>query len=174
MVCQLIELFNSFDVSTDNGFIFLEDSDGSINLNIRELFVFKLFQSSGNFVFLLLVEDDFKSSGIIVDLKNSAHGLLKALDHSPDNDNVVNGFSVDFADVVRAGAWVLDHFHGDWGEESVFAALAGIIARSFSVAFPEVILFESGAWTESTPEGSWVVELLKKNLDEWEVEFIKN
>ena len=90
MVGDLVKLLNSLNVSSDNGFVFFENSDSSVNFDVGELFIFEFLESCWDFVFLFLVEDDSESSGIIVDLENSSHWLFEALNHSADDDDVVD------------------------------------------------------------------------------------
>ena len=164
MVGDLVKLLNSLNVSSDNGFVFFENSDSSVNFDVGELFIFEFLESCWDFVFLFLVEDDSESSGIIVDLKNSSHWLFEALNHSADDYDVVDWLSVDFANVVCSWAWVLNHFHRDWREKSVFAALPSIITWVLTVALSVVVLFESSSWAEAATAESFAFwELKRKN-----------
>ena len=91
------------------------------------LLVVKILKSHRDFVFSFLVKDHFEGACVVVDFKQGAHRLFLLRDHAAYNYNVVYGFSVNFAHIVRAGRGLLNHFHGHRREDSVFASLAAVL-----------------------------------------------
>ena len=79
---------------------------------------------------------------------------------------IVDGFSFDFADVVRPRRRLLDHLHCDWGENSVFTPLSWEVA-SLGLGIEASILATSKAvasavWLEES--ATVVVAELKASI----------
>lgn len=137
MVSDLVHLFDLLNVSTDDGFLLLEHSDSSVHLDIHQLLIVKVLQSDWNLVLTLLVEDDLERSGVVVDLEAGAHSLLNLVGNTSDNDDIINSFTLDFADIIWSWLGFLDHLHGDRGEDSVLASLASEVATLVLVSTVE-------------------------------------
>ena len=78
MVCKLIELLYLPDVSTNDGFLFFVNSNVSEDLHVCELLILKFSKSCRNLMSVLLIEDNLKNSGIIIDLKSNPHHFISA------------------------------------------------------------------------------------------------
>ena len=52
------------------------------------LLVVKVLESNGDLIFSLLIEDDLEASGVIVNLKQGAHGLLGLRGHASNDDDL--------------------------------------------------------------------------------------
>ena len=76
MVCHLIELFDAFDVGANDSFLFFEDTDSSIDLDVTELLVVEVSEGGRHLVLAFMVKEDVESTRIIVDFKLGAHWLF--------------------------------------------------------------------------------------------------
>ena len=56
MICKLIKLFDSFDMSSHYSFLFLEHSDVAVDFHIGELFVLEVPQGCWHLILSLVVE----------------------------------------------------------------------------------------------------------------------
>jgi len=88
VVCHLIELINLLDMSSDNGLLFLEDADSSVDFHVHFVLILEVFQGNWHFVLTLLVKNDLESAGVIVDLEQSPHGLLRPLNNTAYDDDL--------------------------------------------------------------------------------------
>jgi len=123
MVSNLIKLLYLLNMSANNSFLLLEHSDRSVHFNVHKFLVVKVFESNWDFILTFLIEDDFEGSCIVIDLETCAHGLFNLVGHSSYDDDIVDCFSFDFADVVRSWLCFLYHLHCDWSKNSVFTSL---------------------------------------------------
>jgi len=140
MVGNLVHLFDLLNVSTDDGFLLLEHSDSSVHLDIHQLLIVKVLECDGNLVLALLVEDNLERSGVVVDLEAGAHSLFDLVGDTSDNDDIVDSFTLDFTDIIWSWLGLLDHLHGDWGEDSVLASLTSEVSTLVLVSSVEAAI----------------------------------
>lgn len=76
MVCQLIELLDTFYVSPYDCLLLLEYPNVSIHFDVGKLFIVKISEGGWNLIFALMIEKDVKCAGIIVELELSPHWLF--------------------------------------------------------------------------------------------------
>ena len=78
MVCKLVELFNSLNVSANNRFFLLEDSDITVNFNVAELFIVKVSEGCWDLVLTFMIEKHIKRSCVVVYFELSSHRLFNS------------------------------------------------------------------------------------------------
>jgi len=123
MVGHFVELLNPFDVGAYDSLLLFKHSDRSVDLNVHEALVVEILQGDRHLVFSLLVEDDFEAASVIVDFKEGTHGLLLLSGHTAHNNDLVDGVTIDLADIVRSGLSLLNHLQCDRGKDAVLSAL---------------------------------------------------
>lgn len=134
MICDLIHFINFLDVSANNCFLFLEDSDRSIYLHVHVLFIIKVLEGNRYFIFTLLIEDNFEGTSVIANFKERTHWLLLFVDDSANDDNLIDLITIDFANIIRSWLGLLDHLEGDGCEDTVLSSLSAKVSSSASTA----------------------------------------
>lgn len=76
MISELIELFYTFYMSAHDSLLFLENTDITIDLDVRKLFIVKISEGGWNLIFALMIEQNIKGASIIVELELCSHGLF--------------------------------------------------------------------------------------------------
>jgi hypothetical protein len=130
MISELVKLIQFLDGRANNSLLFLENSDCSKDLDVTKLFVVKASECHWDSVLVFVIEKDIKDAGVVVDLKDGSCWLFVFVDDSSNYYDFVDGFSINFKDVVRSGRSVVDHFDGHRREHFVFLLLFSLFETS--------------------------------------------
>lgn len=109
MVGDLIVLLNGLDFVSDDGSLFLENTDGSVNFDPDILFEFEVLKSFWLLAVALLIENDFLRFRIVIDFEKCPHCLLLLVDQATNNDNILDGQAIDLQLVIGSTLSHFDH-----------------------------------------------------------------
>jgi hypothetical protein len=170
MIGYFLKLLNWPNVSSDNSFFLLVNSDGPKDLRVLELFVLKVSKSSGKLALILLVENDFAGSSVIIDLKHNSHWLVNLWDDSANHNDlflrVITIFfpylsdllSVNLKRVLWCDWGLIEHFECNRGENLIFALLLLLLtATLIATAEVVVIVVSSSVVIIGGCKESWIV-----------------
>ena len=120
MVCELVELRDPLYMGSNYCLFFFENSDVAVNLRVAELIVLEVPQRGRNLVFAFMIEQDEEGAGVVIDLELGPHRFLYSTDQTTGKNDVVNGVTFEFTDVVRTGLGVHYHSYSDRGKNFGF------------------------------------------------------
>ena len=103
MIRHFIKLLDPFDERAHDSLLFLEDADVAVDLCVAKLVIVEVPKCCRYLVLALMVEEHVERARVIVDFELCAHRLLDPAEQSACQDDVVDGISVELADVVRSG-----------------------------------------------------------------------
>jgi len=121
MVGHIVKPVNLLNVSAYDSFLFVEHTNSSIDFDIHVLMVFEILQGNWNFIFSLLVKNDFQGPCVVIDREKSTHWLVGAFSHSSDDDYVCDILSLDFKNIIWSWCSFINHLHCDRRENTVLA-----------------------------------------------------
>jgi len=81
MIGQLIKLFNSLDMCSNNSFFFFEYPYISINFHICKLLVFEVSEGGGDLIFTFMIKENIESTGVIIYFELCTHWFF----YAPEN-----------------------------------------------------------------------------------------
>ena len=123
VICHLIKLLNALYMGTHNSFLFFENSNVAIDLSIAELIIAEIPQSSWHLIFTLVVKQNMECPCVVIDFKLCSHGFFYTSKESTDQDDVIDGVTVELANVIRPRLRIHNHSNCDRSEHFRFAWL---------------------------------------------------
>lgn len=160
MVRHFVKLLNLLDVGPNNRFLFFKHSDRSVDLHVHKVLVIEILESNRHLILSLLVEDDLKRARVIVDFKESAHGLLLLGSDAANDDDLVDRVAIDLTDVVRARRCLLDHLERDGGKDAILAPLTIKVATCAILHVASTVVEETRIKVVASHVLAWVEESL--------------
>ena len=89
MVSHFVVGSKLLDLCSNDGFLLLENSDGSVNLNVSILFESVVLKSHWHLVLSFLVENNFEVFCVVSHLINCSHVFLVLIDNSGDDNDLI-------------------------------------------------------------------------------------
>jgi len=132
MISDFIMFMHLLNGSTNNSLFFLENPDCTKDFGISMLLVFKVLQSSGHLSLTFLVENDLERSWIVANIEHCSHWLFKSIYYSSNYDNIIDCFSINFANIIWSWLSILNHFQGDRYKDLWLSSCVCIISSLLS------------------------------------------